>query len=160
MRKGFTLIELLVVIAIIGILASIVLASLAGARDGARDTKRKAEISQVGRFLTLSCYTPDAGTGDYDLADVATELMAKYPQYASQFPQIPRDPSSGTSEESRYRYIVNSSGKCALYANLERGEEPVTLQSLTAPTPGGGTGVLQAASAGWNGSTKYFQVSN
>jgi len=55
-RKGFSLIEALVVIAIIGIIATIISVSLFGARDKARDTKRKAEVSQIGRFLTLSCY--------------------------------------------------------------------------------------------------------
>lgn len=50
-QKGFTLIELLVVIAIIGLLSSVVLASLNSSRVKARDARRIADLKQISTAL-------------------------------------------------------------------------------------------------------------
>jgi type II secretion system protein G len=59
-QRGFTLIELLVVISIIGLLASVVLASLNSARAKARDAKRISEFKQVQ--VALAFYFDKYGT--------------------------------------------------------------------------------------------------
>jgi prepilin-type N-terminal cleavage/methylation domain-containing protein len=60
-KKGFTLIELLVVIAIIGILASIVLVSLGGARTRARDARVMSDMDQI-KTMAETIYS---GEGSY-----------------------------------------------------------------------------------------------
>lgn len=65
-HKGFTLIELLVVIAIIGMLASVVLSSLSGARSKSRDAKRLGDIRAIQQALELyhinnGTYPPSGG---------------------------------------------------------------------------------------------------
>ncbi|KPJ71320.1 hypothetical protein AMJ50_02395 [Parcubacteria bacterium DG_74_3] len=159
-KKAFTLVEMLIIIAIIGILSSIILVSISGAREKGRDAKRKAEIAQFGRFLTLSCYLPKDGEGEYDLVPLTEEIKNENPQYSQYFSNIPKDPKTGTESESKYIYTVNADGsKCALYANLENEKETVTLL-ITVPTPGGGVGVLKTDTQGWNGTPLYFQYSN
>ena len=58
-NKGFTLIELLVVIAIIGMLSSIVLASLNSARMKARNARTKVDVHQI--ILALGFYFDSNG---------------------------------------------------------------------------------------------------
>ena len=95
------------------------------------------------------------------VADLVDELIVKYPKYMKVLSRIPRDPKSGTDTESFYRYIITADSKnCALYANLENDNESVTLQDISVPTAGGGTGVLESSSDGWNKTPIYFQVSN
>ncbi len=52
-QKGFTLIELLVVVAIIGLLASIILASLNTARQKGRDARRVSDMKEIQTALEL-----------------------------------------------------------------------------------------------------------
>lgn len=159
-KKGFSLIELLVVIGIIALLSSIVFFAMGGVLKKSRDTKRKADLSQMGRFILASeCYLPDAGAGDYDIKDLVAELIAKNPQYAGFASSVPRDPKTGTDAVSNYRYQITADKHCVFYANFENEKEVITLIGLTAPAPNAGNGVLNASSPGPNGTTIYYQIS-
>ncbi len=74
-ERGFTLIELLVVIAIIGILAAIVLASLALTRSKGSDAVVKEDLvnarSQGELFYTTNGNSYNAGTAATDICDPA-----------------------------------------------------------------------------------------
>lgn len=96
-NKGFTLIELLVVIAIIGMLASVVLASLNSARSKARDASRLSDMKQLQ--LALEMYYDDnnryptqtwahsAGSGTGTWSTLQTEL-------APYLTVLPKDPQN------------------------------------------------------------------
>ena len=67
--RGFTLIELLVVIAIIGILSSVVLASLNTARTKGNDAGIKANLNTVG---TQAALYPSDNSNSYGTFTLAT----------------------------------------------------------------------------------------
>ncbi len=74
-RNGFTLIELLIVIAIIGILASLILASVATSRKKARDASVKNAVSQI-RWQAEIAY--DRPGGSYEEGTQASEIQTEW----------------------------------------------------------------------------------
>jgi len=125
--KGFTLIELLVVIAIIGILSSVVLASLNSARLKARDARRISDIKQIQTALEL--YADSNGSlYPTTLAGLVS---------GGQMPSEPSDPQTGAS----YSYVALGTGTaCSSYhlgAVLE--ESPHSVHSGDADAPATGT---------------------
>ncbi|MEI7477590.1 MAG: prepilin-type N-terminal cleavage/methylation domain-containing protein [bacterium] len=61
-KKSFTLIEMLIVVVIIGILAAALIPRLQSVQARARDTKRKADLHQIGTALAI--YKEDNGGFD------------------------------------------------------------------------------------------------
>jgi len=103
--KGFTLIELLVVIAIIGILSSVVLASLNSARTKGRDAKRVADIRQMQ--VALELYFDSYR--QYPLLFNAASIVNPPNGFMS---AIPLDPRTGVP----YSYsALQSGGTCTSY---------------------------------------------
>ena len=99
-QSGFTLIELLVVISIIGLLSSVVFASLNVARAKARDAKRIADMNQIRLALELymddSGFYPKESAGSNGKIGEGSGLDTMLTQYLSTIPHDPLGPGNST----------------------------------------------------------------
>jgi general secretion pathway protein G len=121
--RGFTLIELLVVISIIGMLASVVLASMENAKQKSRDGSRRAQLHQIQLALDMYYYSnrtypPDSRFQPAALTTTMLSDISSYivPTYIS---RLPTDPTWGDTANG-YRYGTNNTA--TMYTLLMREE--------------------------------------
>ncbi|MBI4101514.1 MAG: type II secretion system protein [Candidatus Nealsonbacteria bacterium] len=119
--KGFTLIELLVVIALIGILSTMVLVSMGGARAKARDAKRESDLRQIVLAMELAYSDDERYPQSADSPDAIQSSKRSY------LDPVPTDPQAGAPN---YQWRDNSDGAVTdcgpqnycIYAALEEGD--------------------------------------
>ncbi len=128
-NRGFTLIELLVVIAIIGILSSVVLASLNSARVKGRDARRVSDVKQMQLALELYYDTNQSyPVGSGAASTTLTALVSN--NYIS---SVPGDPTNAGAYVYSYASAnldgtACAAATCASYivrAGIEGGESAV-----------------------------------
>jgi len=112
-RKGFTLIELLVVVAIIGLLSTLAVTALGGARKKARDSRRLSDVKQLQTALELY-YTDNTdyptganiNLGDTNYACLSSGGFGSTNCATDAYmPKVPKDP---TSSSTYYTYNRDS----------------------------------------------------
>jgi prepilin-type N-terminal cleavage/methylation domain-containing protein len=133
-QSGFTLIELLVVISIIGLLASIVLASLISARDKARDVALISEVRQQQTVLALY-YTDNNGypsipdnsnfaclTVGCEFPGISASLVSLLPQHPSVAAALPNQALLADAVLAKYSQGASGSNEeLTINGNLYKG---------------------------------------
>lgn len=120
-KHGFTLIELLIVIAVIGLLSSIILASLNDTRKKGRDARRIADLAQIRNALELYYddhgYYPQSSCGYdcngyfYSYNSSWNTLASELAPYIGSLPKDPINSSCPPWNASCYSYAYGNIGR-------------------------------------------------
>lgn len=163
-KEGFTLIELLVVIAIIGLLSSVVLASLSGARESARDTRRVQDFRQLRTAVNMHLNDTGSypGGGDEQVSENCTGTSLYQDLVDGGYLQsMITDPAETTvscslhvgssNEEGEYYYGWDSENtgrnNCFSIQNFESSDDAGALENIDQSDEtsfGGGGGMYNA----------------
>ena len=164
-NSGFTLIELLVVIAIIGILSSVVLASLNTARVKARDARRKSDLHQIALALEYyydaNGFYPSTGatsavtggswsTSGTWISGLSTSFISKVPQDPINVDGGAWCWNGGTTGKNNIYVYISDGQKYILCAWMENTSDVDTLQFKDITNPWDTATKLYAAS-GYSG---------
>ncbi len=108
--RGFTLIELLVVISIIGLLSSVVLSSLNGARKKGRDARRLSDLKQLQ--VALELYYDSQASPGYPVSTVVENVANVLGGLVTggYIGVLPEDPLGGA-----YHYIYKTTAGGTFY---------------------------------------------
>lgn len=130
-QKAFTLIELLVVISIIGLLSTLALVSLNGARAKARDAKRMNDLKLISDaleryYLDNERYPEPVRWGDCSLGGIAegpdvfqnreSHICSDF-AFSPYFTKLPTPPKIG--EFYSYYYDTANTQPCVLTCSME-----------------------------------------
>lgn len=144
-RNGFTLIELLVVIAIIGILATIVILNVNGAKAKANDAKIKDTISSLNKAIQISIASNGAYIGgsygveiEIDPSQPSAQILinnltddSSNKLFGTQIPSHPLHDKNG-----RYKFLANpdflgNNNNYILYGTLSNLTYDASLQVIS-----------------------------
>ena len=146
LQKGFTLIELLVVIAIIGILSSVVLASLSTARSKGKATAVKSGLASLRTQMEVKAdggaYGPaanagTAGLGEADCAGAGALSSAYY--------------KADSSAASIVTNIVQNAGTGKTYCSVSNAASPTAFAVASVLPDASGSQCVDTT-----GNTKFY----
>ncbi len=127
---GFTLIELLVTISIIGILIGLSVFGLQGARQSARDAKRKADLEQIRSAIEI--YKADCNKYPASITPLSPlngdNTSTSCPDTNTYIDLVPVDP---TSPNRDYKYYSEDGTAYELCAAIEQGGDPVSCGAIS-----------------------------